>query len=138
MPLLQSTVYRLEPSLDGERLSVTAPPAEAAAASDDTVMASLVNALNDTYNTKAKGWGRSGALSDALLTRQGTLEGFLAVLSNPNTSLFIGWFLRGTTAHAQPVGRSARASHFIVCICKRRKNRKWTKHRPNPRSPSVA
>ena len=58
MPLLQSTVYRLEPSLDGERLSVTAPPAEAAAASDDTVMASLVNALNDTYNTKAKGWGR--------------------------------------------------------------------------------
>ena len=57
MPLLQSTVYRLEPSLDGERLSVTAPPAEAAA-SDDTVMASLVNALNDTYNTKAKGWGR--------------------------------------------------------------------------------
>nr|WP_289108805.1 nucleoid-associated protein [uncultured Halomonas sp.] len=58
MPLLQSTVYRLEPSLDGERLSVTAPPAEAAAASDDTVMASLVNALNDTYNIKAKGWGR--------------------------------------------------------------------------------
>ena len=55
MPLLQSTVYRLEPSLDGERLSVTAPPAEAEAAGDDTVMASLVNALNDTYNTKAKG-----------------------------------------------------------------------------------
>lgn len=58
MPLLHSTVYRLEPSLDGERLSVTAPPAEADAASDNAVMTSLVNALNDTYNTKAKGWGR--------------------------------------------------------------------------------
>ncbi len=57
MPLLHSTVYRLEPSLDGERLSVTAPPTEADTASDDAVMASLVNALNDTYNTKAKGWG---------------------------------------------------------------------------------
>lgn len=56
MPLLQSTVLRLEPSLDGERLTVTAPPAETP--SDEPTMASLVNALNDTYNTKAKGWGR--------------------------------------------------------------------------------
>ncbi|MDP3536508.1 MAG: nucleoid-associated protein YejK [Halomonas sp.] len=58
MPLLQSTVLRLEPSLDGERLTVTAPPAETPSASDDPTMTSLVNALNDTYNTKAKGWGR--------------------------------------------------------------------------------
>ena len=58
MPLLQSTVLRLEPSLDGERLTVTAPPAETPNASDDPTMASLVNTLNDTYNTKAKGWGR--------------------------------------------------------------------------------
>lgn len=58
MPLLQSTVLRLEPSLDGERLTVTAPPTETPSASDEPTMASLVNALNDTYNTKAKGWGR--------------------------------------------------------------------------------
>ncbi|ATH77591.1 nucleoid-associated protein [Vreelandella venusta] len=56
MPLLQSAVHRLEPSLDGERLTVTPPPAPAEA--DNPVMASLVNTLNDTYNTKAKGWGR--------------------------------------------------------------------------------
>ncbi|MGP8291533.1 nucleoid-associated protein YejK [Halomonas sp.] len=56
MPLLQSIVHRLDPSLDGERLTLTAAPAPAE--SDDPVMASLVNGLNDTYNTKAKGWGR--------------------------------------------------------------------------------
>ncbi|WP_249978239.1 nucleoid-associated protein YejK [Vreelandella olivaria] len=56
MPLLQSIVHRLDPTLDGERLTVTAAPVPAA--SDDPVMANLVNALNDTYNTKAKGWGR--------------------------------------------------------------------------------
>ncbi|RUR33872.1 nucleoid-associated protein YejK [Vreelandella andesensis] len=58
MPLLQSIVHRLDPSLDGERLTVTAAPASTPAATDDPVMASLVNSLNDTYNTKAKGWGR--------------------------------------------------------------------------------
>jgi nucleoid-associated protein len=58
MPLLQSIVHRLDPSLDGERLTVTAAPASTPAANDDPVMASLVNSLNDTYNTKAKGWGR--------------------------------------------------------------------------------
>ncbi|WP_434983311.1 nucleoid-associated protein YejK [Vreelandella zhaodongensis] len=58
MPLLQSIVHRLDPSLDGERLTVTAAPASTPAANDDSVMASLVNSLNDTYNTKAKGWGR--------------------------------------------------------------------------------
>lgn len=58
MPLLQSIVHRLDPTLDGERLTLTAAPqSEQANASDDTVMASLVGALNDTYNTKPKGWG---------------------------------------------------------------------------------
>lgn len=56
MPLLQSIVHRLDPTLDGERLTVTAAPAPAPA--DDPVMATLVSELNDTYNTKAKGWGR--------------------------------------------------------------------------------
>ncbi|WGI24908.1 nucleoid-associated protein [Halomonas alkaliantarctica] len=59
MPLLQSIVHRLDPTLDGERLTLTAaPPSEQAAPSDDSVMAGLVGALNDTYNTKPKGWGR--------------------------------------------------------------------------------
>ncbi|WP_447555214.1 nucleoid-associated protein [Vreelandella sp. EE22] len=56
MPLLQSIVHRLEPTLDGERLTVTTAPA--VGESDDPVMANLVGKLNDTYNTKAKGWGR--------------------------------------------------------------------------------
>ncbi|MGP9663004.1 nucleoid-associated protein YejK [Halomonas sp. AOP22-C1-8] len=56
MPLLQSIVHRLDPSLDGERLTLTAAPS--LAESDDPAMTSLVNTLNDTYNTKAKGWGR--------------------------------------------------------------------------------
>ena len=43
-----------------------------------------------TLRATAKGWGRSGALTDALLTRQGTLEGFLTALPHPNASLFIG------------------------------------------------
>ena len=59
MPLLQSIVHRLDPTLDGERLTLTAAPqTEQAAPSDDPVMAGLVGALNDTYNTKPKGWGR--------------------------------------------------------------------------------
>ena len=53
MPLLQSIVHRLDPSLDGERLTLTAAPS--LAESDDPAMTSLVNTLNDTYNTKAKG-----------------------------------------------------------------------------------
>ncbi|MFG6665841.1 nucleoid-associated protein [Halomonas sp. HNIBRBA4712] len=56
MPLLQSIVHRLDPTLDGERLTVTAAP-EPADSADDT-MAALVGKLNDAYNTKAKGWGR--------------------------------------------------------------------------------
>ena len=39
----------------------------------------------------AKGWGRSGALTDALLTRTGTLEGFLATLPQNTASIFIGF-----------------------------------------------
>ena len=44
-----------------------------------------------TLKATSKGWGRSGAITDAVLTRHGTVEGFLAVLPNPNTSLFIGF-----------------------------------------------
>ncbi|MFN2410809.1 MAG: nucleoid-associated protein [Halomonas sp.] len=56
MPLLHSIVHRLDPTLDGERLTLTAAPASAD--STEPVMESLVSALNDTYNTKPKGWGR--------------------------------------------------------------------------------
>ncbi|SNY98586.1 nucleoid-associated protein [Halomonas sp. hl-4] len=56
MPLLHSIVHRLDPTLDGERLTLTAAPAEAD--NVEPVMESLVSALNDTYNTKPKGWGR--------------------------------------------------------------------------------
>ncbi|UYG00415.1 MULTISPECIES: nucleoid-associated protein [unclassified Halomonas] len=56
MPLLQSIVHRLDPTLDGERLTVTAAPGPAD--SNDDTMAALVSKLADTYNTKAKGWGR--------------------------------------------------------------------------------
>ncbi|SDO36008.1 nucleoid-associated protein [Vreelandella arcis] len=56
MPLLHSMVHRLDPTLDGERLTLTTAPAEAD--STEPVMESLVSALNDTYNTKPKGWGR--------------------------------------------------------------------------------
>lgn len=38
----------------------------------------------------AKGWGCSGALSDPLITRTSDVHGFVAVLPQPNTTLFIG------------------------------------------------
>jgi len=56
MPLLHSIVHHLAPTLDGERLTLTAAPAEADSA--EPAMGELVSALNDTYNTKPKGWGR--------------------------------------------------------------------------------
>ncbi|MYL24730.1 nucleoid-associated protein YejK [Halomonas alkaliantarctica] len=56
MPLLQSIVHRFDPTLDGERLSVTA--ASAPHPQESAVMETLVGELNATYNTKAKGWGR--------------------------------------------------------------------------------
>ncbi|BBI64362.1 hypothetical protein HSBAA_56680 [Vreelandella sulfidaeris] len=56
MPLLQSIVHRLDPTLDGERLTLAAAPGSSESG-DDPVMSSLVGALNDTYNTKPKGWG---------------------------------------------------------------------------------
>ena len=41
---------------------------------------------------KGTGWGRSGALSDPLVTRQGALEGFTVSLRNDKVpSLFIGF-----------------------------------------------
>ena len=67
------------------------------ASSDDTVvqwksyMGVTLSADKRFIKAIAKGWGRSGALSDAAVTRQGTLEGFTAVLINPRTSLFIGF-----------------------------------------------
>ena len=44
-----------------------------------------------TLRSSAKGWGRTGAMSDALLTRGGSVEGFLATITQPNTPLFIGF-----------------------------------------------
>ena len=38
----------------------------------------------------AKGWGSAGAVSDGLITRTSDVEGFLAVIPQPNTTLFIG------------------------------------------------
>merc|ERR1719217_237240 len=39
----------------------------------------------------ATGWGRSGALTDALVTRTGSTIGFLATLPQNAASLFIGF-----------------------------------------------
>ena len=47
----------------------------------------------------AKGWGRSGALSDGLITRTGEVEGFLAVLPQVSTSLYIGFSNLSTTLY---------------------------------------
>ncbi|MGS2742208.1 nucleoid-associated protein [Halomonas sp. LS-001] len=63
MPLLQSIVHRLEPALEGARLNVT--PASASHPPGSEVMEALAGALNDTYNTKPKGWGRFSADLDA-------------------------------------------------------------------------
>ncbi|MCS2608323.1 nucleoid-associated protein [Halomonas dongshanensis] len=62
MPLVNSLVHRLDPTLDGERLQLTLSPSPA---SSDASMSQLVNALNDTYNTKPKGWGRFVEEGDA-------------------------------------------------------------------------
>lgn len=59
MPLLQSIVHRLEPALDGARLDIVA--ADDVHPQDSDVMEALVTTLNDTYNTKPKGWGRFSA-----------------------------------------------------------------------------
>jgi nucleoid-associated protein len=56
MPLLQSIVHRLDPTLDGESLTLDAT--SAAHPADAPNMEALASALNDTYNTKPKGWGR--------------------------------------------------------------------------------
>lgn len=56
MPLLQSIVHHLEPTLDGGRLTVSA--ADAPHPQENAAMDTLVSELNDTYNTKPKGWGR--------------------------------------------------------------------------------
>lgn len=56
MPLLHSIVHRLDPTLDGETLTLDA--ASAVHPADDPGMDALAGALNDTFNTKPKGWGR--------------------------------------------------------------------------------
>ena len=43
-----------------------------------------------TVRSTAKGWGRSGAITEALITRSSDVEGFLATLPQSNTTLFIG------------------------------------------------
>ena len=48
----------------------------------------------------AKGWGHSGALSDALLTRDGDVEGFVVTLPNAAVSLFIGVTNMATSLYA--------------------------------------
>ena len=50
-----------------------------------------ISAEKKCLKATANGWGRSGALSDALLTRQGDVEGFLAELPNTGIPLFIGF-----------------------------------------------
>ena len=41
-------------------------------------------------STSKEGWGSAGAVSDAFLTRTSDVDGFLAVIPQPNTPLFIG------------------------------------------------
>lgn len=48
----------------------------------------------------ARGWGRSGALSEALVTRHGDVEGFYAPLPAPPSSLFIGFSTMASSLHA--------------------------------------
>lgn len=55
MPLLNSIVHRLDPSPEGNRLTLVASPE---AHADHPVMADLMAGVNDAYNTKPKGWGR--------------------------------------------------------------------------------
>ena len=77
MPLLQSIVHRLEPALDGARLDIVA--ADDVHPQDSDAMEALVTALNDTYNTKPKGWGRFSADSEgADTTFAGGLGRYLA------------------------------------------------------------
>jgi hypothetical protein len=47
----------------------------------------------------AKGWGRSGTLSDALVTRHGEIEGFTAAIPSSPSSLFIGFTTLQSTLH---------------------------------------
>ncbi|GAB2713386.1 nucleoid-associated protein [Halomonas garicola] len=56
MPLLHSIVHRLDPTLDGETLTLT--PADAAHPLDDPHLEALAAALHETFNAKPKGWGR--------------------------------------------------------------------------------
>lgn len=48
----------------------------------------------------SKGWGRSGTLSDALVTRHGEIEGFTAAIPASASSLFIGFTTLQATLYA--------------------------------------
>ena len=49
-----------------------------------------ISADKRLLRSSAKGWGRSGALSEPLLTRQGAVEGFVTTLPQASPTLFIG------------------------------------------------
>ena len=49
------------------------------------------NNQTGVLKSKSKGWGSAGAISEPILTRHGNNEGFLAVLPNLGSSLFIGF-----------------------------------------------
>ena len=49
------------------------------------------NFQTGVLKSKSKGWGSAGAISEPILTRHGNNEGFLAVLPNLGSSLFIGF-----------------------------------------------
>lgn len=50
-----------------------------------------VHPSSNKVKSAAKGWGRSGALTEPLITRHGSIDGFLATIASANTSLFIGF-----------------------------------------------
>ena len=50
----------------------------------------LTKSGDGVLRATAKGWGRSGAITEAVITRSSAEEGFLIALPQPNVSLFIG------------------------------------------------
>lgn len=75
MPLLQSIVQRLAPTLDGESLTLDA--ASMAHPADAPNMDALASALNDTFNTKPKGWGRFVTEGEQATPVAGWLQAYL-------------------------------------------------------------
>ena len=50
----------------------------------------LTKSGDGVLRATAKGWGRSGAITEAVITRSSAEEGFLIALPQPNVSLFMG------------------------------------------------